>query len=596
LTKPAIFRLVLAICAAIYLLSQDNFTTRLALRLEIPIETNGSVTAMSGTSIRKRIRSSATRFGRDLRGNIAPIFAIALLPVLGFVGAAVDYTRANAARSSMQAAIDSAVLMVSKDAAASPTMTSQQITDALQKYFSALYHDGNAFGVTVSATYTPSTSSAAATILATGHGSVKTDFMKIAGFPQINFGTSSTATWGNSRMRVAMVLDNTGSMKDNGKMSALISAAKNMVDTLSDYNKNAGDVYISLVPFAKDVNLGSSFNQSYIKWSSPVGTSNPDTWDENNGTCSAGSSYTTMAACVAKSMCSISGYNSKTSCNSAGACSNSSFTTQSTCTAAGSCSKSKYTTQSDCTQKGYKWTSSNYTWTSGVWGPATWTPNNHNTWSGCVMDRDQSYDIQNSGAVPNDTNNPSSLFPAEEYKQGSTNYCKTGSSAYLQPVIPMTNDWSTLKTAITNMQPTGGTNQAIGLAWGWQSLSTTNGPIQAPDKDSTHIYQDYLVLLSDGLNTQDRWPSYGNGNTQYTCSPGNVLCIDARQEKLCQAAKDAGVTIFTVQVNIGSKDPTSQVLQDCASNGNFQMITSATQTADAFQNILTQISQLRIAK
>jgi hypothetical protein len=160
----------------------------------------------------------------------------------------------------------------------------------------------------------------------------------------------------------------------------------------------------------------------------------------------------------------------------------------------------------------------------------------------------------------------------------------------------MTNDWSTLKTAIANMQPTGGTNQAIGLAWGWQSLSTTNGPIQAPAKDSTHIYQDYLVLLSDGLNTQDRWPSYGNGSTQNTCSPGNVLCIDARQETLCQAAKTAGVTIFTVQVNIGNKDPTSQVLQDCASNGNFQMITSSTQTADAFQNILTQISQLRIAK
>ena len=84
-----------------------------------------------------------SKFGRALRpgsrGNIAPIFAIALLPMLGFVGAAVDYTRANAARSSMQAAMDSAVLMVSRDAAANPTMTSQQITDAVQRYFSSLY-------------------------------------------------------------------------------------------------------------------------------------------------------------------------------------------------------------------------------------------------------------------------------------------------------------------------------------------------------------------------------------------------------------------------------------------------------------------------
>jgi Flp pilus assembly protein TadG len=148
---------------------------------------------MSGTSTCKWTRNSIRHFSRDSRGNIAPIFAIALLPILGFVGAAVDYTRANAARSSMQAAMDSPVLMVSKDAAANPTMSSQQITEAVQRYFSSLYTDKTAFGVTVSATYTPSTSSAAATILASGQGAIKTDFMKVAGFPELSFGTSSTS-------------------------------------------------------------------------------------------------------------------------------------------------------------------------------------------------------------------------------------------------------------------------------------------------------------------------------------------------------------------------------------------------------------------
>ena len=56
--------------------------------------------------------------------------------------------------------------------------------------------------------------------------------MKVAGFPTMSFGASSTATWGNTRMRVALVLDNTGSMADNGKMAAMQSAAKNMIDTL----------------------------------------------------------------------------------------------------------------------------------------------------------------------------------------------------------------------------------------------------------------------------------------------------------------------------------------------------------------------------
>ena len=94
---------------------------------------------------------------------------------------------------------------------------------------------------------------------------VTTDFLKVAGFPTINFNTSSTAAWGNVRMRVAMALDNTGSMADDGKMPAMQSAAKNLIDQLSALAKTTGDIYISIIPFAKDVNVGASnYNQSWI--------------------------------------------------------------------------------------------------------------------------------------------------------------------------------------------------------------------------------------------------------------------------------------------------------------------------------------------
>ena len=39
-----------------------------------------------------------------------------MIPIIGFVGAAVDYSRANSAKAAMQAAIDSTALMLSKDA------------------------------------------------------------------------------------------------------------------------------------------------------------------------------------------------------------------------------------------------------------------------------------------------------------------------------------------------------------------------------------------------------------------------------------------------------------------------------------------------
>src|SRR5947209_5753358 len=69
------------------------------------------VTAMFDTAIFSRIRSAAGHFARADQGNIAVLFGIAAVPILTFVGVAIDYTRATAARTAMQTALDSAALM-----------------------------------------------------------------------------------------------------------------------------------------------------------------------------------------------------------------------------------------------------------------------------------------------------------------------------------------------------------------------------------------------------------------------------------------------------------------------------------------------------
>ena len=462
---------------------------------------------MFGASFRNQVRSAATRFVAGDEGNIAVIFAIALVPILGFVGAAVDYTRANSARSSMQAALDSTALMLSKDLSEG-TITTSQIATKAQAYFTALYTNTDAKSVSVSATYTAN-SSLGSTILVNGSGAVTTDFLKVAGFPNINFNTSSTAAWGNVRMRVAMALDNTGSMAQDGKMPAMQTAAKNLIDQLSTLSKTNGDIYISIIPFAKDVNVGASnYNQNWIDWTD---------WDAANGT---------------------------NVCNSRDRWGN-------------------------CTS-------------------STWTPSNHNKWTGCVTDRDQDYDTKNTAPTTSDS---STLFPAEEYYENGETYCKPSNSPFLQQVVPLSYDWSSLKNTITSMQPTGGTNQAIGMAWAWMSLTQSN-PLNAPAKDPNYTYKDAIILLSDGLNTEDRWPSYGNGSVQYNGQ------IDARQKILCDNAKSAGITVYTIQVNTSTPaDPTSTVLQYCASGPqNFYVVTSASQTAAVFSSIGTSLSKLRVAK
>jgi Flp pilus assembly protein TadG len=465
---------------------------------------------MFGVSFRYRARSAARRFVGANEGNIAVIFCIVLVPILGFVGAAIDYTRANAARSSMQAALDSTALMLSKDLA-SGVITTSDIATKAQAYFAALYTNTDAKSVSVSAAYTAN-SSMGSTIQVSGSGEVTTDFLKVAGFPNLNFNSSSTAAWGNVRMRVAMALDNTGSMADDGKMPAMQSAAKALVDQLSALAKTNGDIYISIIPFAKDVNVdASNYSQSWLDFTD---------WDNDPANDSKGT-----------------------------------------------CSRPNRTTKSSCEAHN-----------------KTWTPD-HSQWTGCVTDRDQDYDTKNTAPTTSATR-----FPAEEYVSGNEQYCKTGNNPYLQPIMPLSYDWSAIKTKIGNMQPTGNTNQGIGMAWAWMTL-TQSDPYNAPAKDPNYTYRDAIILLSDGLNTQNRWYS-------------NASQIDDRQKKLCDNIKavidpktnSPQYTIYTIQVNTGG-DPTSAVLQYCASGPqNFYSVTSASQTAAVFSSIGTSLSKLRVAK
>ena len=463
---------------------------------------------MFRASTTRQFRAAARRFAGANDGNIAVIFAIACVPIISFIGAAIDYSRANAARSSMQAALDSTALMVSKDLSQG-IITTSQINTKAQAYFAALFTSADAKSVTVNATYTAN-STMGSTIQVDGSGAVTTDFLKVAGFPNLNFNTSSTAAWGTVRMRVAMALDNTGSMAQAGKIAALRTAASNLVDQLSTLAKNSGDVYISIVPFAKDVNVGASnYDQSWIDWTD---------WDAANQTCSGGG---------------WGGWGG---------------------------------------------------WGGG--GGVTCTPKNHNTWTGCVTDRTQPYDTQSTAPA---IANVATLFPADEYFENGQSYCKPGNNPPLQQIAPLSYDWASLKTIINAMQPTGGTNQPIGLAWAWQTLQQT-APMNAPAEDSNYTYKKAIILLSDGLNTEDRWPAYGNGMTQFGGQ------IDARQKILCDNIKAQGITIYTVQVNTGT-DPTSTVMQYCASGPqNFYLVTSASQTVSVFNAIGTSLSKLRVAR
>jgi uncharacterized protein YegL len=285
---------------------------------------------------------------------------------------------------------------------------------------------------------------------------------------------------------VALVLDNTGSMSSSNKISALKTASQNLLAQLKSAAVTVDDVYVSVVPFSKDVNVGSDkYNETWLRW---------DLWEAVNGTCSS----------------------------------------------------SSYTTQSTCTSHSKKW-----------------TPASHSTWNGCVTDRDQNFDTTNDPPQAGAT-----LYPAEQYAS-----CPVS-------LIQLSNDWTSLGSKIDAMQPNGKTNQAIGRQMGWQTL--TAAPFTVPAMDTNYQYNQVIILLTDGLNTEDRW---------YTSQSS----IDTRQHKTCDNIKNAGITLYTVQVNTGN-DPTSTLLKNCASDSSkFFLLTSSAEIITTFNQIGTALSNLRLS-
>ena len=517
------------------------------------------------------LRKLAARFGQSSGGNVAITFALATLPLIAFVGAAVDYSRANAVKVALQNALDATALMLSKEAATDSSTTLQ--TNATN-YFMAQFTRPEATNAKVTASYT---TSGGTSVVLNASTDVPTIFLGVIGEKIITLNSSNTVKWGSSRLRVALVLDNTGSMAQSGKITALIDATNNLLTQLQSAATTNGDVYVSIIPFVKDVNVDSSnYNANWIYWGTLLQDptlSDDSSWDANNGTCSAGN-YSPRSACFQQATCSISGLSSQSSCTAAGTCSNPGETTNSSCTGTKACTIAKFNSKNACTNNGGTWGLG--TWSTGVWNVAIWTPKTHNStnWNGCVMDRGDptapdSGNYDTNVVSPNTAIN-ATLYPAEQY------------SACPQAVMGLSYNWPAMTSEVNSMSPNGNTNQAVGLQLGWMSL-VGGGPFTAPAMQSGYTYNQIIILLTDGLNTQDRWYS-------------SQSQIDARQTLTCSNIKAAGIILYTVQVSTDGT-PVSPLLQQCATDSTkFFYLTSSSQIVTTFNQIGTNLSNLYIAK
>jgi Flp pilus assembly protein TadG len=411
--------------------------------------------------------SLVKHFGSDKSGAVSVLFAVTLVPLLVFSGAAVDYSRITTMRTKIQSAADAASLAVAKAANGRTDAELQAMGERIfEGVFSSSWEgDGPArrSGEFTRTDLKITRSTKRITVNVAGR--VDTTFMRLAGVKTMDLAARSQSGWGTRNIEVALVLDNTGSMDKVNKMVELKKAAIELVRSLASVATEPGSVKIGLVPFTTQVRVDTALKD--------------EPW------------------------LNFSAYSV-----------------------------------------------------------------NKKTWTGCVADRDQPYDANDDLQRTNVVDLTAQAHPA-----------RMCAATRLAPVVPLTTNFASLNTAIGNMVAEGATNVTIGLAWG-QALLSPGAPLTGAAAFGTPEVEKFIIMLTDGKNTQNRWA-------------GNESQINTRTKAACNSVKDPAkkITLYTIRVIDGDAD----LLRACAtSSAYYKEVNDASQIKSVFQAIAAEISAIRV--
>ncbi|MGF1625400.1 MAG: pilus assembly protein TadG-related protein [Alphaproteobacteria bacterium] len=190
------------------------------------------------------------RFRRDQRGAVAATLAIWILPLVAATGVAVDSGRALLAKHRLTDALDAATL------AAGRSFEEGEQDQFIEAFLRANFPDDYLGGDSVD--YTLGREDDGTRLIASACVDMRTSFMAIVGFDDMTVCARSVVQRETRGMEIALVMDNTWSMNDNGKMGAMITAANALVNNLYGNNETVDDLYVAVVPYVAAVNVGNT--------------------------------------------------------------------------------------------------------------------------------------------------------------------------------------------------------------------------------------------------------------------------------------------------------------------------------------------------
>lgn len=199
------------------------------------------------------------------------------------------------------------------------------------------------------------------------------------------------------------------------------------------------------------------------------------------------------------------------------------------------------------------------------------------SWNGCVGSR-------LGGQAVNPAFDGDPMIGVLEGGASSNNFCGA-------ELLPLTRDLASVRTKVNSLTPRGSTYLPSGLMWGWRTVETSE-----PFTEATATFiggqtpRKVMLFMTDGANTRAQ-----NGN-EHTAprTTANVNQANLQTERVCDAAKDSDVEIYTIALQV-TDQTTRDLLEDCASSiaQSFTAETEAELVA-AFEQIGRELGRLRL--
>jgi len=213
-----------------------------------------------------------------------------------------------------------------------------------------------------------------------------------------------------------------------------------------------------------------------------------------------------------------------------------------------------------------------------------------NGWKGCAEAR-----FLNDGNDTNDADLLVSMGKVGGKDWVGWKWADTNLQCPSQGIQRLTNIRDQMISAVQGVKdPSGNTDLAVGLVWGWALLGINGSPFSGdgttPPAEGEGQLIRAIVLMTDGANTQDSADAYKGALS--------ASKLDDRTKTVAQRIKDAGIVIYGIQFGYKS-GPQETLMKQIASGPGapyYQYAPDAASLQTAFQEIGNHLSRLRLSK